>query len=53
MFGNPSIDMEDPVLNSSYDKECKNYGGNLARTGTKARVRCIRKSEGVTVVEDD
>lgn len=53
LFGNPSIDMEDPVLNSSYDKECKNYGGNLARTGTKARVRCIRKSEGVTVVEDD
>lgn len=53
LWGDPTINMEVPVLNPSYDTECKNYGGNLARTGTKARVRCIRKSEGVTVVEDN
>lgn len=49
LIGNTTIKMDSPVLDLSHDSEYKNYPGNLSRTGTKARVRCIRKAEGVTV----
>ncbi len=34
------------IVNNNY---YEGHPGNLPRTGTKARVRCIRKAEGVTV----
>lgn len=47
-FRDPTITASTPVLNLNYDETYKDYPGNMARTGTKARVRCIRKAEGVT-----
>lgn len=48
-FQDPTITASTPVLNLNYDETYKDYPANMARTGTKARVRCIRKAEGVTV----
>ena len=48
----PTITPSSPVLNESYDQTYENYDGNMSR-GDKARVRCVRKSEGVTVANDN
>ena len=48
-LGSTSITVSSAVLNSNYDTSYRDYEGNLPRSGgTKARVRCVRKHEGVT-----
>lgn len=42
-FRDPTISLSDPVYNQSYDPNCGAYPGNMARTGSKARVRCVYK----------
>ena len=47
--GNKTAEMGKITYEDSDYKNPIIFDGNLPRTGTKARVRCIRKAEGVTV----
>lgn len=47
--GNKTAEMGEITYEDSNYKNPEIFDGNLPRKGTKARVRCVRKAEGVTV----